>query len=226
MGKTLTVLILLIITSMNNISGQETNVRPLKIWSVSLSYAPVATFFYYRNFQDKYLEYYRKGVEERTYRTGFNLKTDYKLNNRLSVSSGINFKFIPYDNLRNVIYEWSGSYYEKSSDDRYIFEIPLEVSYHILSSPKFIDPFIKTGLRNSYFKQDYVGEYTRNSYQGTISGEIDVHESKFILFYELGAGTYLNFTKSISLMFETNITYTISGLGIIELLGGLRYSFN
>jgi hypothetical protein len=225
MKKTFCISILLIITSMLSISGQETNPKLTNIWSASLSFAPIGTFYYYQSSQHKFMDYYSKGVTEVVYPTGTNLRIDYKLNNRLSISSGINFKVKKNDNLIIIIGEWSGSYYEKSIDDKHIFEIPIQISYRIFNSHKLLDPYLKTGLRNSYFKRRYVGEYTRYNFEGTTTGEIDNHDGKFLLFYELGAGTYLNFSKSISMMLESNITYTISGFGFLELLGGLSYSF-
>ena len=225
MKKTLCISILLIITSMISISGQETNPKLTHIWSVSLSFAPITTFYYYHGSKNEFLDYYSKGVTELIYPSGTNLRIDHKLYKRLSISSGINLKVRKHDNLINIIGEWSGSYYEKSTDDKYIFEIPIQISYQILNSPKLIDPYFKTGLRNSYFKRFYTGEYTRWDLTGTTTGVIDNHDGKFIMFYELGAGTYLNLSKSISMMIESNLTYSISGFGYLELQGGLRYSF-
>jgi hypothetical protein len=225
MRKSVYFSIFLIITSMINISGQETNPKLSNYWSASLSFAPITTFYYYHGAKNEFMDYYSKGVTELIYPTGTNLRIDYKLNNRLSISSGINFKVRKHDNLINIIGEWSGSYYEKSTDDKYIFEIPIQISYQILNSPKLIDPYLKTGLRNTYFKRFYTGEFTRWDLTGTTTGKIDNHDGKFILFYEFGAGTYFNLSKSISMMIESNLTYTISGFGYLELQGGLRYSF-
>jgi hypothetical protein len=222
MKNTLCFFILLTIASMISISGQGTNPKPTRVWSLSLSFAPITTFYYYKNFQNTYLDYYAKGVTELVYPTGTNLRIDYKLNNRFSVSSGINFKVETYENLPLGA---DMSYYEKSTDTKYLFEIPIQISYKIINSPKLIDPYFTTGLRNSYFKRHYVGEYTRYAGLETIKGEINNHDGKFIVFYELGAGTYFHLSKSISMIFESNLTYTISGFGYLELLGGLRYSF-
>lgn len=207
------------------ISGQETYPKITHIWSASLSFAPITTFYYYKSFQNTYMDYYEKGVTELVYPTGTNLRIEYKLSNRLSLSSGINLKVQKDDNLINIIGEWTGYYYEKSTDYKYIFEIPVQISYQILNSPKLFDPYLTTGLRNSYFKRTYTGDYTRWEFSGTTTGKIDNHDSKYIMFYGIGAGTYINISKSISLMIESNLTYTISGFGYLELQGGFRYSF-
>jgi hypothetical protein len=210
---------------MVRISGQETNHDVTNNWSASLSFSSIGTFYYYRSSQDKFYNYYSKGIREIVYPLGFNFGMIRNLNTRLSVSSGLNMKARMIDNLIHIIGEISPSYYEKSTDNRYILEIPLDFNYHILASPKLVDPYLKTGLRNSYFKRYYVGEYTIWGNDGTTRGEIDNHDSKFILFYEVGAGTYFNILKSISIMVESNLTYTISGFGYLELQGGLKYSF-
>ncbi len=210
---------------MKCILGQETNPKVAHIWSASLSYAPVTTFFYYKDFQNTYNDYYNKGISELTYPFGTNLRIEYNLSNRLSLSSGLNMKVQKDDNLKNIISEWSGSYYEKSTDYKYIFEIPIQISFQILHSPKIFDPYIITGLRNSYFKRSYTGDYTIWEFSWTSSGKIDKHDSKYIMFYGIGAGTNINITKSVSLMIESNLNYTISGFGYLEFQGGFRYSF-
>lgn len=221
MKKTYIILIILIITSTIGITGQEPNTKPSKIWSVSLSHAPIYTFYFY-HLKNEFIEYFSKGITEVKYQKGTNLRVDYKLSNRLSISSGINFK------TRETARKDMGadiSYFETSTETKYLFEIPLGINYQLINSPKYFDPYLKTGLRNSYFKRRYVGEYIKYQGQNIINGTIDNHDGKYIVFYELGAGTYVNLIKSVSLMFESNVTYTISGFGYLELQGGLRFSF-
>jgi hypothetical protein len=148
-----------------------------------------------------------------------------QLNNKLSVNSGLNFKVRFSDNLINIIGEWTGSYYEKSTDNRYVFEMPINIKYKLLSSSRVFDPYIKTGLRGSYFKRYYVGEFTRWDFEGTTNGDIDNHDGKLIIFYEIGVGTYLNLSKSMAFVIGSNLTYTFSGFGYLEFQTGLNYSF-
>jgi hypothetical protein len=223
MKKTFCFSTLLLITSMISISGQETNPKVTHIWSASLSFAPIATFYYYHGSNHEFRDFYSKGVTEVVYPTGTNIRIDYKLNDRLSISSGFNAKVLKHDNLITAIgFEY---YYEKSKDNKYIFEIPIYISYQFLNSPKFINPYLKTGLRNSYFVQSYFGEYSSSSLTGGSRKSFDIQNRKFIIFYDLGIGTYLTLSRSISIILESNLTYSISGFGYLELQGGLRYSF-
>jgi hypothetical protein len=114
---------------------------------------------------------------------------------------------------------------EESTDNRYIFEIPFSVNYNILTPSKIFDPYLKTGLRTTYFKRYYVGEYTQGGFEGTTIKDIDNHDGKLFLFYELGTGTFINISHSISVKLESNLTYTISGFGYLELQLGIKYSF-
>ena len=116
-------------------------------------------------------------------------------------------------------------YFENPTDTEYLFEIPFQISYHLLNSPKLIDPYVNTVIINSYFRRDYVGEYTRYTGDTTFKGENNNHDGKLIMFYNLGLGTYINISKSFSLRIESNLACTISGFGYTELIGGLRYSF-
>jgi len=204
--------------------GQKTDQILHNKWSSSISYSPITTFFYYHP-TDEYLDFYSKGVREIIYPLGFNFEINRRLNNRLSVSSGMNFKARPNENLINIIGEWTGSYYEKSTDNRYVFEMPINIKYKLLSSSRVFDPYIKTGLRGSYFKRYYVGEFTRWDFEGTTNGEIDNHDGKLIIFYEIGVGSYLNLSKSIAFVIGSNLTYTFSGFGYLEFQTGLNYSF-
>ena len=95
----------------------------------------------------------------------------------------------------------------------------------LLSSSRVFDPYIKTGLRGSYFKRYYVGEFTRWDFEGTTNGDIDNHDGKLIIFYEIGVGSYLNLSKSIAFLIGSNLTYTFSGFGYLEFQTGLNYSF-
>ncbi len=224
MKRTLCISFFLMITSLTCISGQETKPKLNQNWSVSLSFAPITTFYYYHGAQNEYLDYYSKGVMEIIYPKGSNLRIDFKFNNRLSFSSGLNFKVVNDKYSTISIGEFSARS-EKSTDDKYILEIPIQINYQIIKSPKFFNPYLKTGFRNSYFKRFYIGEYTLWDYSGTTNGKIDNKDSKYIMFYELGAGTFLNLSRSISFIIESNLTYSISGFGYFELQGGLRYSF-
>jgi hypothetical protein len=223
MKKTFCFSILLLITTMISISGQETNPKITHTWSVSLSVAPIATFYYYHGSNHEYRDYYSKGVIEVVYPTGTNLRIDRKLNDRLSISSGFNFKVLKHENLISQM--GLDYYFEKSKDNKYIFEIPIDISYQILNSPKFFNPYLKTGLRNSYFVQSYFGEYSSSSLTGGFLKNFDIQNRKYIIFYDLGIGTHITLSRSISVMLESNLTYSLSGFGYLELQGGLRYSF-
>ena len=223
MRKFLYILILLTITSPITISGQETNPKQTHIWSISLSFAETWTGYFYQLSRDKRNDYYFKGIKEDNFPKGAILRIDYKLDDNFGINSGINFK----KTNASIILPLGADklYYENSTDTEYLFEIPIQISYHLLTAPKLIDPYVNIGLRNSYFKRDYVGEYTEYAGITTIKGKINHQDGKFIMFYNLGAGTYVTISKSISLTIESNIACTISGFGYTELLGGLRYSF-
>jgi hypothetical protein len=158
-------------------SGQGINHDLDNKWSASISFSPITTLFYYHP-HDEYLDYYSKGVSEYIYPYGLNFEMTRQLNNRLSVNSGLNFKARPGENLINIIGEWTSSYYEKSTDNRYVFEVPVNIKFKLLLSSRVLDPYIKTGLRGSYFKRYYVGEFTRWDFEGTTNGEIDNHDGK------------------------------------------------
>jgi hypothetical protein len=220
MKKLIILLLLMTIFSLRTISGQEIINNK---WSTSISYSPITTFFYYHP-HNEYLDYYSKGVRENIYPLGLNVEITRQLNNRLSVNSGLNFKARFSDNLinREGIYY---SYYEKSTDNRYIFEMPINIKYKLIATSRVFDPYIKTGLRGSYFKRYYVGEFSQSGFSGTPNGEIDNHDSKLIIFYEMGVGSYLNLSKSIAFLIGSNLTYTFSGFGYLEFQTGFNYSF-
>lgn len=224
MKKLILLLLLVTIFSPGKISGQETSHDLNNKWSASISFSPITTFFYYHP-HNEYLAYYSQGVSEYIYPFGLDVEITRQLNSRLFVGSGLNFKSKPGENLINIIGEWTGSYYEKSTDNRHIFEIPANIRYKLLTSSKVFDPYIKSGLRVSYFKRYYVGEFTRWDFEGTTNGEIDNHDGKLIVFYEIGVGSYLNLSKSIAFLIGSNLTYALSGFGYLEFQTGLNYSF-
>jgi hypothetical protein len=224
MKKAFYISILLITTSLIAVSGQEISSDQLKTWSVSLTFAPMETFFYYPGYRKVFKYYTLRGVTETFYPAGANLSIEHKLNTRLSFCSGFSYKTKKTDNLINGVGFGSG-YYEKSTEDKYVLSIPIQINYQILNSPKFINPYLKTGLINSYFKRYYLGEYTMWYETETTNGIIDRHEGRFIMFFELGAGAYFNLLKSLSVILETDLTYNLWGLGYYEFQGGLRYSF-
>jgi hypothetical protein len=206
------------------ISGQETNTKLTHIWSASLSFAPVTTFYYYGGSSEKSHDYYTKGIREVIYPLGVNFAINHDLNNRLSFSSGLNIKARLTDISTFAL--GLSFYSEESTDNRYIFEIPFNVNYNLLTTSRIFDPYLKTGLRTTYFKRYYVGKYTSGGLiEGTTNGEINNHDGKLILFYEIGTGTYINISNSMSAKLESNLTYTISGFGYLELQLGMRYSF-
>jgi len=225
MKKTILLLSLLPILFSLKISGQETSQGIINKWSTAISFSPISTLFYYRGTHDEYHDYYSKGIREVIYPIGINFEMTRRLNERLSISSGLNFKARLTDNLINIIGEWSDSYYEKSIDNRYIFELPVNFKYQLLSSPRVFNPYVKTGIRSSFFKRYYVGEFTRWGFNGTTNGEINNHDGKLIIFYEIGAGMHLKLFRSITFLIGSNLTYTLSGFGYLELQTGFNYSF-
>jgi hypothetical protein len=222
MNKFIIILFLLTFASIVKISGQEANQSSYKNWSVALTYAPLTTFYYYHALTNEYHDRDLIGITEAIYPKGGDLIIDHRISNRLSISSGLSFKTKENVNLGHGA---DMLYYETSTENKYIFEIPVAIKYDILKSSRHINPYLKTGLRNSYFKRSYVGEYIRYGFPSTTTGQIDKHEGKYFLFYEFGAGTTINFLKSFSVIIESNLTYTLSGFGYLELQTGLRYSF-
>jgi len=222
MKKFITILFLLILPAIIKIFGQETNQTPYKNWSVALTFAPLTTFYYYHALPNEYHDRDLIGITEAIYPKGGNLIIDHRVSNRLSISSGLSFK-----TKKNIRIDAGAdmSYYETSTENKYVFEIPVLIKYDIFKSSRFFNPYFKTGLRNSYFKRSYVGEYIHYGIPGVTTGQIDKHEGKYFLFYELGTGTNLNFSKSFSAILESNLTYSLSGFGYLELQAGLRYSF-
>jgi len=224
MKKPILFLSLLSILLSVKISGQETQQDLERKWSVSFSYSPISTFYYYGGSSEKSHDYYTKGIREVIYPYGVNFAINHDLNDRLSFSSGLNIKA----RLTDISTFALGLFFysEESTDNRYIFEIPFNVNYKLLTPSRIFDPYLKTGLRTSYFKRYYVGEFTSGGLtEGTTNGEINNHDGKLILFYEIGTGTYINISNSISAKLESNLTYTISGFGYLELQLGIRYSF-
>jgi hypothetical protein len=223
MKKLILFLLVMTIFVPNIITGQSTIPVLSNKWSSSISYAPITTFFYYHP-HNEYLDFYSKGIREDIYPLGFNIEITRHLNNRLSVNSGINFKAIFSDNL--IIREgWFSDYYEKSTDNEYIFEMPINFKYKILAQSGDFDPYIKAGLRGSYFKRYYVGVFTSSDIEGQTKGDIDKHDGRLLIFGEIGAGTYLNLSKSIAFLIGSNLTFTLSGFGYFEVQTGFKYSF-
>jgi hypothetical protein len=228
MKKLVLILFLLTILITSKTSGQETNQDLKNHWSASLSYSPISTFYYYGGSSQKSHDYYTKGIREVIYPIGINLRLARNFNEQLSLTSGLNIKARMTDNFIDMISEFSGAYHEESTDNRYIVELPIGLLYNIKSDPKLFDPYVRTGIRNSYFKRSYVGDYKSWSYMpitGMTEGKIDNHDGCLIIFYDLGVGTFIKASKSLLFMVESNLTYTISGFGYIELLTGLTYSF-
>jgi hypothetical protein len=225
MKKLVLILILLNILGYSKSSGQETYQDLKNNWSASVSFSPISTFYYYGGSSEKSHDLYSKGIREIIYPLGLNLRLSRNINDQLSLTSGLNLKARFTDNLIDIISEFSGAYHEESTDNRYIIELPIGLLYKIKSDSRLFDPYLKTGIRNSYFKRSYVGEYTSWSYTGMTEGKINNHEGRFIIFYELGTGTFIKVSKPLLFMIESNITYTFSGFGYIELQAGLTYSF-
>jgi hypothetical protein len=225
MKKACYVSIFLIIISLITVSGQEISSDQSNIWSVSMTFAPIETFFYYPGYRKVFKYYTLRGVTETAYPVGANLRIEHKLNTRLSICTGLNYKHKKIDNLYNSVSVFGYGYFEKSFEEKYVFAIPIQINYQILNSPKFFDPYLKTGFINSYFKRLYQGDYTLWRSDKTTNGTIDKNDSRFIMFFEFGAGTYLNLLKSLSIILETDLTYNLWGLGYYEFQGGLRYTF-
>jgi len=209
--KKITFLLVLFLTlHVFNIYGQEIDSKQANIWSVSFSYAPTSAFYYYPLSKKVAFNNYPLGFRGTLFPVGFNFAVGRNLNQRFSISTGINFKYRS-EKKSSIWYEGV------ATDNMYLFEIPLEVNYKFFKSKKFLNPFIKTGIRNSYFN-------CSNTVEPPLS-QIDDHKESFYLSYEVGAGTYLNIYKSLSIVIASNLTSTLSGLGFFELQGGLKYSF-
>ena len=220
MKKAYWLLILLIITTILTVSGQVPNSGSSKKWSAAVTASPISTFNYYHSKWNTYHNFHAKGITEAIYPKGTNIKVDVGLNNRLFLSTGFNLKTKQY--ITNP-YGADMSYYESSTEKKFVFEIPLVINYKLLKSPKLFDPYIITGIRNSYFKRDYTGNITYSDLP--VFETIDNHEGRFFIFYDIGAGTTLNLTKSVFVIVESNLTYSVSGFGYLEIQGGLGYTF-
>lgn len=222
MKKAYWLLILLIATTLLTVSGQVPNSGTSKKWSAAVTASPISTFNYYHSKWNTVDKFYSKGITEVIYPKGANIKIDIGLNNRISVSSGLNFKTKEYQKFP---YGADMRYYESSIEKKYVFEMPIVINYRLFSSPKLFDPYIITGIRNSYFKRDYTGSYTTTGLPDVSPVVIDKHEGRFFVFYDIGAGTTLNLTKSVFVIVESNLTYSVSGFGYLEIQGGLGYTF-
>lgn len=206
-----------------NIAGQQDENNKNKRFSIAAAYAPVATFYYPGVTDNTKYKNTNEGLTEITYSNGINLRADYMFTEKLSLSSGFNYKVRKRDFYGSSTGMFA--YNETSESNKFIYEIPLYLNYRILKSHGIFEPYVSAGLRFSLFKWDHVGSYTRNYLGTTESGFINDHKNKALVYAELGSGTYVNISKSFSLLIEANITCTTSYYGFLEIASGVRYSF-
>jgi outer membrane protein W len=223
MQRALQFFYLLMIIPVMDLSAQDADTGRTRKFSFSVGYAPITTF-YFPGVKDntKFNNSYN-GITEIIYQSGFNLRADYRINEKLLLNSGVNYK------ERKSDYSVSSfglfAYTEESKNNKFIYELPLSLNYSFLKSPGLLEPYVSAGLRLSIFKWDHVGSYTKYI-SGTIeSGIIDDHKTNTFMFVELGTGTYINISNSFSFLIEANVTSTKSFYGYFELFSGLRYSF-
>jgi hypothetical protein len=83
MRKIIFLLLLVRFTPLSTISGQETNQN--RNWSISFTYSPITTFYYYHP-QNEYEAFYSKGVREIIYPIGLNVALSRSMSSRLTLS--------------------------------------------------------------------------------------------------------------------------------------------
>jgi hypothetical protein len=83
MRKIIFLLLLVRFTPLSTISGQETNQN--RNWSISFTYSPITTFYYYHP-QNEYEAFYSKGVREIIYPIGLNVALSRSMSSRLTFS--------------------------------------------------------------------------------------------------------------------------------------------
>lgn len=223
MQKVFQIFYLLVLIPVMDMSAQDADTGKAKRFSLSAGYAPLTTF-YFPGVKDniKFNNSYN-GITEIIYPAGFNFRADYRINKKLLLNSGFNYK------ERKSDYSVSSfglfAYTEESKNNKFIYELPVSLNYSFLKSPGLFEPYVSAGLRLSIFKWDHVGSYTKYISGAIESGIIDDHKTNTFMFVELGAGTYINISSSLSLLIEANVTCTKSIYGYFEFFSGFRYSF-
>jgi hypothetical protein len=199
----ISVLIILGITSILN--GQDSK-RDSNPWSISFSYSPKLEI-------SRYLQY--SGGQP--FYKSFNNMIDYRLRRHLSLSFGINVNFEKED-YSNSDYNGISYDFRTFSEKIVLFEFPVQLNYHFRDTSKFFNPYIKLGLRNSFYHRDFVILPENLSYPYT----------RYFLLMDLGLGSYLKVSNHLSLIYEASVgfglKYLRSDYVYLEGLIGLRYT--
>ena len=212
MRKTIYFSILLIITSMISVSGQEIMPSEKSPWAISISFSPKLGF--------NLIGYASSDIDE-SYLFSLDLRAEHKFSDNFSYSFGVNFNRNDMDFNEIMFVDFGTGQRQRYKSVRYLVEFPLQINYHLISNAKKIDPYLKMSLRNSYFHHYTVG---------TIGSEpISEKTSDYRLFYDLGFGCHFQINKNISIITESCIGYGVvyhnSKFDYYEDLLGIRYSF-
>jgi outer membrane protein W len=142
---------------------------------------------------------------------------DYRLRRHLSLSFGINVNFEKED-YSNSDYNGITYDFRTYSEKTVLFEFPVQLNYHFRDTSKIFNPYIKLGLRNSFYHRDFVISPENLSYPYT----------RYFLLMDLGLGSYLKVSNHLSLIYEASIgfglKYLRSDYVYLEGLIGLRYT--
>jgi hypothetical protein len=210
MKKSIYFSILLMITSMISISGQEIMPSEKSPWSISLLFAPKMGFDLFGSVPS--------GANE-SYLFSLDLRAENKFYANFSYSFGVNFNRNK-KNVNEVIFDspFPGAKYKSVG---YLIEFPLQINYHLIKNAKKLDPYIKMSLRNSILNLNTFG---------TIAGEnISGKTYDYLLLYDLGFGSHFQINKTISVIIESCIGYGVvyyrPKFGYYEGLLGMRYTF-
>jgi hypothetical protein len=208
MKKAYLILAILLTIMLSQVSGHDSKSTTKFPWSLSLSYAPKLGFNFNDSYSNTFYEYYPFSID---------LRAGKKFADKFSYNFGLNYNR-NQDNVSVLIFDGKPTDIESVCN---LIELPLQINYHFLSTPKRIDPYSKFALRNSYL--DYKQE-------GTLGGDPwGYHKSEYCLFIDLGFGANFKINDIFSIIFETTVGYGLvyerSGFGYLEGLLGLRYSF-
>jgi hypothetical protein len=199
--------VFLMTTMLVLVSGQESKTSQSYPWSVSLSYAPKIGLDLF----DSYSIY-----PYSIYLLSLDLRAEHRFSDKFSYSFGIDFNR-NHNTISQIIFDAPA---EKSKSKSYLIEVPIQINYHIIRTPKHIDPYIKMSLSNSYL------HYFKD---GTIGGNsFSIKESEYFLYYDLGFGSNFKINEAISIRFESSIAYGLihdkNSFNYLEGLLGISYA--
>jgi hypothetical protein len=167
------------------INGQNVD-QDYTPWSFSLSYSPK-------------FEIYIDSLEpEKKILSSFNFATDYRLNNKLSLTTGFNYNQKTKYQVAFSTGLYPGEIFFVIKHSQY--EIPIQINYHFLGSQKKIDPFIKTSIKYVFY--NYSLDELSLNYDYSES-----HSNRFIIL-ELGLGSYIKINSDLMIFCSYSISST------------------